>query len=147
MNLQWVIFFLLVKGMVHLTLDMASDDDVWAPWVEWWWSDSHFVQKKTFRLHTFCVKNLVPPTRFYICNWTERYCDPTEPHNNLTPPQVFTNYSCDLQTFCTVCKRPIQWKLDSFDFSKTWNLLFKINICSGSGRPRILFFFLNKKCK
>ena len=59
----------------------------WAPWVEWWWWDSHLVQN-TCRLHTLCVPNLVPPAWFYICNWNERYCDPPEPQNNLTPPAL-----------------------------------------------------------
>ena len=57
----------------------------------------------------FCVQHLVPPARFYICNWTERYCDPTELHKYSTPPQVFRNYGT-----ARFCKTSVQchsfWK-------------------------------------
>ena len=38
----------------------------WVPWVEWWWSDSHFVQNKHAKFTLFCVLNLVPPAQFYF---------------------------------------------------------------------------------
>ena len=52
-----------------------------------------FCAKKTCIIHTFCVHHLVPPAQFHIFYWPEQYCDPTEPHNDLTPPQVYRNHA------------------------------------------------------
>ena len=61
------IVFNLVKGMVHLTQDMASDDDFGPPE----YSDdgqTAILCKKHAYFTLLCVQNLVPPAWFYICN-------------------------------------------------------------------------------
>ena len=89
----------------------------------WWWSDSHFVQK-TCRIPTFCVPNLIPPARFYICNWSKRYCDPTEPHNDLTPPQVFKAQNGCLTTITLL--GPLYAGIDCLVFRDCLTALFLI---------------------
>ena len=70
-----------------------------------------FCSKKC-RLHTFCVQNLVPPARFYICDWTQRYCDPTKPHKDLTPPQVWETmapHAGFTKPCCAIVSEHLRW--------------------------------------
>ena len=93
-----------LSSIARVTSDNSPAICLW--WCYWW--------SQWF----FCVQNFVPPGRFYICNWIEHYCDPTEPHSDFTPPQVFRNYGtaqfCKTSVRCHSFLRPaVLWFLNT----------------------------------
>ena len=90
-----------LMGTLHLAFGLKG----WCAWHKTWLKmmmlgplsrvmtvRQPFCEKNMQNSHFLCATFSLP-ARFHIFNWPERYWDPTEPHNSLTPPQVFRNYA------------------------------------------------------